>query len=194
MGEFASKGVAGTGLGLSIAGLTAALVQGASNGNGILGGLLGGGNNCANATQAIAERDAVIARLTSEKYTDTAVLSLRDKLEKLVDDAAAQTVKNDKAIAQNSQEIACLQRQIDTEAKWSRENAQLREQIIDGKIAAVAQAATTGINNLGASLTALQTTVASITSVVVPKTAICPEPMLRYNSWSAPTTTASAGS
>ncbi len=186
MGEFASKGVAGSGLGLGIAGTALGVLASAQNGNGILGGLFGGNSNC---NQAIAERDAMIARLTSEKYTDTAVLSLRDKLEKLVDDAAAQTVKNDKAIAQNSQEIACLQRQLDTEAKWSRENMALREQIIDGKIAAVAQAATTGISNLGASLAALQATVAGITATVVPKSAICPQPMDRYNSWSAPTTT-----
>lgn len=186
MGEFASKGVAGSALGLAIGGLSAALLQGNNSGNGLLGGLFGGNGNC---SQAIAERDAVIARLTSEKYTDTAVLSLRDKLEKLVDDAAAQTVKNDKAIATNAQEIACLQRQLDTEAKWSRENAALREQIIDGKIAAVAQAATTGINNLGTSLAALQATVAGITATVVPKSAICPQPMDRYNSWTAPTTT-----
>lgn len=194
MGEFVSKGAAlGTSIpALVMAGVTLANQMG-GNGGGLLGGLLGGGN-CAGATQAIAERDAVIARLTSEKYTDTAVLGLRDKLEKLVDDAAAQTVKNDKAIAQNSQEIACLQRQLDTEAKWSRENAALREQIIDGKIAAVAQAATTGINNLGSALTALQTTVAGITSVVVPKSAICPEVMPRYNSWTTPTTTTTASS
>ncbi len=190
MGEFASKGVAGSGLGLGIAGTALGVLASSQNGNGILGGLLGNSNNC---NQAIAERDAMIARLTSEKYTDTAVLALRDKLEKLVDDAAAQTVKNDKAIATNAQEIACLQRQLDTEAKWSRENAQLREQIMEGKIAAVATAATTGINNLGASLTALQATVAGITATVVPKSAICPEPMLRYNSWSAPTTTTTGG-
>lgn len=191
MGEFASKGAA---LGTSIPALVmsgVALANQTGGNGGILGGLLGGNGGC---NQAIAERDAIIARLTSEKYTDTAVLSLRDKLEKLVDDAAAQTVKNDKAIATNAQEIACLQRQLDTEAKWSRENAALREQIMEGKIAAVAQAATTGISNLSTSLTALQATVAGITSVVVPKSAICPEPMLRYNSWSAPATTASAGS
>lgn len=191
MGEFASKGVAGSGLGLGIAGTALGVLASAQNGNGLLGGLFGGNNGC---NQAIAERDAVIARLTSEKYTDTAVLSLRDKLEKLVDDAAAQTVKNDKAIATNAQEIACLQRQIDTEAKWSRENAALREQIMEGKIAAVAQAATTGINNLGTSLAALQATVAGITATVVPKSAICPQPMDRYNSWTAPTTTTTAGS
>lgn len=191
MGEFASKGVAGSGLGLGIAGTALGVLASSQNGNGILGGLLGGNGNC---NQAIAERDAMIARLTSEKYTDTAVLALRDKLEKLVDDAAAQTVKNDKAIATNAQEIACLQRQLDTEVKWSRENMALREQIMEGKIAAVAQAATTGINNLGTSLAALQTTVAGITATVVPKSAICPQPMDRYNSWTAPTTTTTTGS
>ena len=65
----------------------------------------------------------------------------------------------------------------------------LREQIIEGKIASVAQAATTGINNLGSSLASLQATVNSITSIVVPRTAVCPEPMPLYNSWTAPTTT-----
>ena len=29
----------------------------------------------------------------------------------------------------------------------------------------------------------------SLTKVVVPKTSVCPEPMDRYNSWAAPTTT-----
>ena len=176
MGDYASKGVAGSGLGLGIAGTALGLL----NGNG-LGGLFGNSN--------VAEKDAIIGQLKAEKYTDTAVLALRDKLEKLVDDAAAQTVKNDKAIAQNAQEIACLQRQIDTDTKWARENAQLREQIMEGKISAVAQSATNGINNLGSSLANLQATVASITSIVVPRTAVCPEPMPLYNSWTAPTTT-----
>lgn len=189
MAEYASNAKANTGVSLGAVGtgLGVAALLGANGNGGLLSGILGG-NNC---NQAIAERDAIIGRLQAEKYTDTAVLSLRDKLEKLVDDAAAQTVKNDKAIAQNAQEIACLQRQLDTEAKWSRENAQLREQILEGKIAAVATAATNGINTLGASLTALQNTVAGITSVVIPKSAICPEVMPRYNSWTAPTTTTS---
>ena len=191
MGEFASKGVAGSGLGLGIAGTALGVLASSQNGNGLLGGLLGGNGNC---SQAIAERDAIIGKLQSEKYTDAAVLGLRDKLEKLVDDAAAQTVKNDKAIATNAQEIACLQRQLDTEAKWSRENMALREQIMEGKIAAVATSATNGINNLGTALAALQTTVAGITSTIIPQSAICPPVMPRYNSWSAPTTTTTTGS
>lgn len=32
-----------------------------------------------------------------------------------------------------------------------------------------------------------------LTKVVIPKDSICPEPMDRYNSWTAPTTTAAAG-
>lgn len=44
MGEYASKGVAGSGLGLGIAGLSVALLQGANNGGGLLGGLFGNGN------------------------------------------------------------------------------------------------------------------------------------------------------
>lgn len=190
MANVESSGVAKAGLTTGIIGTSLAGLMAANNGNGLLGGLLGG-NSC---NQAIAERDAIIARLTSEKYTDTAVLALRDKLEKLVDDAAAQTVKNDKAIAENAQEIACLQRQIDTEAKWSRENMELREQIMEGKISAVATSATNGINSLGSALNNLQATVASITSTVVPKSAICPEVMSRYNSWTAPTTTTTTGS
>lgn len=68
-------------------------------------------------------------------------------------------------------------------------NGGLLSGILGGKISAVATAATNGINTLGASLTALQNTVAGITSVVIPKSAICPEVMPRYNSWTAPTTT-----
>lgn len=41
--EYASKGVAGTGLGLGIAGTALGVLASNNNGNGLLGGLLGGG-------------------------------------------------------------------------------------------------------------------------------------------------------
>lgn len=44
MAEFASKGVAGSGLGLGIAGTALGLLNNGGNGNGLLGGLFGGGN------------------------------------------------------------------------------------------------------------------------------------------------------
>lgn len=44
MAEFASKGVAGAGLGTGIAGLALGVLNSSNNGNGLLGGLFGGGN------------------------------------------------------------------------------------------------------------------------------------------------------
>ena len=38
-------------------------------------------------------------------------------------------------------------------------------------------------------LNALQAVFNGLTKVVIPTTSICPEPMARYNSWTAPTTT-----
>ena len=46
--------------------------------------------------------------------------------------------------------------------------------------------AITCINN---QITAINATIGGITKTVVPITAVCPEPMKMYNSWTAPTTT-----
>lgn len=57
---------------------------------------------------------------------------------------------------------------------------------LEGQVTALAQAtnnAIAGINN----------TLGLITKTVIPKSAICPEVMERYNSWVAPTTTPSTG-
>lgn len=43
------------------------------------------------------------------------------------------------------------------------------------------------------SITALQNTCSQITKTIVPITAVCPEPMKAYNSWTAPTATTSGG-
>lgn len=54
---------------------------------------------------------------------------------------------------------------------------------LEGQVSALAQAtnsAIAGINN----------TLGGITKTIVPKEAICPEYMNRYNSWTAPTTPA----
>lgn len=70
--NYASKGVAGTGLGLGIAGTALALLQ---NGNG-LGGLFGNNNATLLATNALAEKDAKIARLESQQYADRNTIEL----------------------------------------------------------------------------------------------------------------------
>ena len=51
-------------------------------------------------------------------------------------------------------------------------------------------AAVSCINN---QITCLQNTLSGITKTVVPITAVCPEPMKLYNSWTAPTTTGTTG-
>ncbi len=78
--DYASKGVAGTGLGLGIAGTALALLNNGGWGGlgGILGGWGGGAQGAAIAANSayIAQKDAEIAQLKSEKYADRNTLDL----------------------------------------------------------------------------------------------------------------------
>ena len=67
-----------------------------------------------------------------------------------------------------------------------------REQIVNGKIDAVAERSATGIAGVSAGLAHLGRIVDSITALHIPATAVCPEPMARWNSWEAPTNQAPA--
>ena len=70
---------------------------------------------------------------------------------------------------------------------------------VDGRFRAVeAQIAGQAVVNaqVTANLACLQNTVAALsglTKTVIPITNVCPEPMAKYNSWTAPTTVADAG-
>lgn len=66
MAEFASKGVAGAGLGTGIAGLALGVLNSSNNGNGLLGGLFGGGN----AQNAVSALQAENSMLKAENYSD----------------------------------------------------------------------------------------------------------------------------
>ena len=166
MGDYASKGVAGAGLGLGVAGLSVALLQGANNGGGILGGLLGG--NCCNGAAiaamqgngyvaALAQKGAEIGELKAEKYTDNKVdglnLALTNRINAVAADLATLSLNNERRISQIEGQMSCLAQATNT--------------------------AIAGINN----------TINGITKTVVMKEAICPEVMPRYNSWTAPTAT-----
>ena len=209
MGEFASKGVAGTGLGLGIAGLATALVapgllNGGYNGGGLFN--LGGCNNAnvaagGMALNAIAERDAKIAKLEAERHSDTKGVeiyqqtlrdntTLRDQLFQFINPLATEA-------AANRERIAVLE----TQHKCEVAKALLREQLIqskidncccemNGKINSVAQTASCGISQLQNAVACINNTLGGITKTIVPKDAICPEYMNRYNSWTAPTTPA----
>lgn len=117
MGEFASKGVAGTGLGLGIAGLSVGLLN--NGGNGLLGGLLGGG--CQNQVSALQAENAM---LKSENYADKVAKEVY--MQSIADNNAlstqvfnyinpmAQTIANNAVeMARMDERIKCLTRTVD---------------------------------------------------------------------------------
>lgn len=187
MAEYASKGVAGTALGLGIAG-TVGLVNQLSNGCG--GNLLGGlfGNNCQQGI--VSGLQAENAMLKAENYSDQGTLeaykqSVADNKELRTEMYAFIKPLADEA-AQNRVNIATLQ----AELKCCCEKQELREQLLKNDIDKVALMANNGLTALQGAVTCLQNTVAGITQTIVPASAICPEAMPRYNSWTAPTTPA----
>lgn len=187
MGEFASKGVAGSGLGLGIAG-TALGVLNSSNGNGLLGGLFGN-NNCGQVSALQSE----VAMLKAEKYSDKNTADVysavrgeyKDLLEKWI------TPLSDEA-CRNRERIAVLETQV----KCENEKALLREQIVreqlNRRIDQCCCETNGRINQLNQSVYQMSQTLGSITTTVIPRTAICPEVMPRYNSFVTPTDNAPA--
>lgn len=169
MGDYASKGVAGSGLGLGIAGTALALL----NGNGNFLGL--GGNK-------VSELQAQISELTAEKYANNVGIEVYKA-------AAEKDAKQNSRFEELAREIADIRvREAALHGEINTNNA-----TVQGQIASVASAATNGINVLTQNLANLQNTVNNITKTVVPKDAVCPEYMLRYNSWTTPSNTTSEG-
>lgn len=128
------------------------------NNNG-LGGLFG--NN-----SAMLAGNAAVASL-AEKDAEIGQL----KAEKYTNDKLSETY-----IALNSQ----INKVAGDLATFSLNNER-RIGVLEGQVSTLAQATNTaiaGINN----------TLSNITKTVVPKDAVCPEYMNRYNSWTAPTT------
>lgn len=192
MGEFATKGLAnGVGIPALVLG-SLGFLGSANNGNGgILGGLFGG--NCANG---IAERDAIIANLKAEKYSDnqdaTLYQATRSENEKLENRLMAFITPLSNEAAQNRERVAVLEAQ---QAK-NGEIADLREKLVRSELGAridsVAQTCGCGIAQLNNAVAGINNTLNQITHTVIPRTAICPEVMERYNSWTAPTAAAPA--
>jgi hypothetical protein len=189
MGEFASKGVAGTALGLGIAG-TVGLVNQLGNG-GLLGGLFGGGGQ----TQALMAENA---QLKAEKYTDSKIAEvyMAGRNEK---DAAVDRLL-DKYIEPISKEIADMRvREAQTGAAVDclAKSTSMRFDSVYREIdcakkecgAAIALEGERRINGDNAIMCYVQGTYVP-GKLVMPRDAICPEVMQRYNSWVAPTTPA----
>lgn len=158
------KGALWTLAGTSIAGVAQRLVNG-----GLGVGGVGMGTVQSAALAMDAAKDAEIARLKSNAETD------------------AKLVEVYKALAASDTRIAGEVRDLDKRVAALEVAQPLREQIVEQKIATVASKATDGFMTLQGEIGRLGAVVCGITKTVVPKDAICPEFMPRYNTWTAPT-------
>lgn len=151
----------------TIAGTALALLNNNNCGNGVLGGLFG--NNCHNGfnvaeVQYVSSLQSENAMLKSENYSD-----------RVAKEVYQQTLADNKQLRQDI-----------------RDELALREQLTASKIENLANATTCNFNAVNTAIATLANTVSGITKVVIPTTAICPEVMPRYNSWTAPTADAPA--
>lgn len=198
MAEFESSGVAKAGLTTGIIGTSlAGLMALGGNGGGLLGGGLFGNNNAQMAAMSVlAEKDAKIAELTAQKYSDNQDAALyqatRSENEKLENRLMDYIKPLSQESASNRERVAVLEAQ---QAK-NGEIADLREKLVraelGAKIDSVAQTCGCGIAQLNNAVAGINNTLNQITHTVIPRTAICPEVMERYNSWIAPTAAAPA--
>lgn len=170
--EYASKGVAGSGLGLGIAGTVLGLMN-----NGGLGLGLGGcnaGRLAAGAMAAegislgvLAEKDAKIAELTAERYTNGAV-----------SDLAKVNFTRDREIEGRVSSLEATQKAeaaAFTEYRSSQKEIQeLREKLVEQKITTVAATAATAATGLQAEINRLACILGSVTKTVIPNSNVCP--------------------
>ena len=198
MAEFESSGVAKAGLTTGIIGTSlAGLMALGGNGGGLLGGGLFGNNNAQMAAMGVlAEKDAKIAELTAQKYSDnrdaTLYQATRSENEKLENRLMAFITPLSQESASNRERVAVLESQM----KSNAEIADLREKNVrlelGARIDSVAQTCGCGIAQLNNAVAAINNTLGQITHTVIPRTAICPEVMPRYNSFVTPTDAAPA--
>lgn len=177
----ASAGVGGAALGLGIAG-TVGLLNQFARGGGLFGGW--GYNNCdmssiaqgvnqavaTTDTRRIGELESKIAKLESERYTDSIGIELYKEI-------VATSNKNDDKINANYKElaqfVAALDKQIAVDKQATTDNfAYLNNKIDTTKNEILCYCNATFVPG----------------KLVMPLESICPEPMQRYNSWAAPTT------
>lgn len=149
--EYASKAATNTAVTLGAIGTGLGVLNSNSNGNGLLGGLLGGGNN--NQVMALMSENAT---LKSEKYTDSQIAELY------------------RAKVRDDKELTVFASNIDKRLGALEVAFPLQAQITDGKIAAAVSATECCYKATNAALASLQAQFGTITKFVVPNTAVCP--------------------
>lgn len=165
--EYASKGMAGAGLGLGIAGTTLGILNG---GAGLLGAhMANAGCNTAAACsedQPVNRYEMTLTQAISSKDGEIALL----KSERYTDERLVEVYKD------LNRQINAVNEKI--QANRDEQNAvNCQQAVFNGTM-------TSTVGCLQQQIACLQ----SLTKVVIPKDSVCPEPMDRYNSWTAPTT------
>ena len=157
-----------------------------------------------NYAQALNASEAKIAKLESEKYTDNNILEAYkatvqqfrasdDKIAGVVKETTQAFIETGKEVAVMQTKIACLETQIDGMNKTinSRIDAEVRflekdlhccKKEMEGALALESERRACGDKNLYEYVNA--TFVPG--KMVMPLDSICPQPMQRYNSWTAP--------
>lgn len=162
--EYASKGVAGAGLGFGIAGAALGLLNGGTN-------LLGmhaanAGNGVCSENQYVNRYEMTLTQAISSKDGEIALL----KSERYTDERLVEVYKD------LNRQINAVNEKI--QANRDEQNAvNCQQAVFNGTM-------TSTVGCLQQQIACLQ----SLTKVVIPKDSVCPEPMDRYNSWTAPTT------
>ncbi len=178
--NYASKGVANAGLTTGIIGTALGALNAMGNTGGILGGIANpaGVGDMAQVVRTVAELSGATGRCSE----NTPVTRY--------------DIQNLKELMAKDQEIAILKSEQNTEVKiadvyervMTRVNADKREQDAWNAQQMVNNCQMSSAIAVNASsIAALQDVCGKITKVIVPKEAICPEYMNRYNSWTAPT-------
>lgn len=136
----ASAGVGGAGLGLGIAGTALGLLNN-SNGNGLLGGILGGNNNQTNALMS------ELAREKAERFAEKTGAEIYNAMFSQYKELAQATTNIDKRVS--ALEVA----------------APLREQLVEQKIDCCCKQMSTGLASLQAVVNSITKTVVPNSSV-----------------------------
>lgn len=163
--EYASKGVANTALGMSIGGVILGLLNGGAN---VLGArpANASGNGMCSENQYVNRYEMTMAQELAAKDGKIALL----ESEKYTDGKLVDIYKD-----LNGQ-IAALGDKVQAN-KDAQDAVNCQQAVFNGTM-------TSTVGCLQQQIACLQ----SLTKVVIPKDSVCPEPMGRYNSWTAPTT------
>ena len=154
---------------MGIAGTALALLNNSGNGGGLLG-ILGGGN-VNGAALAAMQGNGYVAALAQK---DSEIGEL--KAEKYTDNKVSELNLNlTNRINSVAADLATLSL-----------NNERRIGALEGQVSCLAQSTNTALQGISQTL-------ATITKLVVPATAICPEVMPRYNSFTTPTNSSGGG-